>query len=120
MKLINAALAEKNVSLKDLSPELQQEVASLQELIVKYNEACDIYEDEDDEDKEAEKKLDEMEDYIAITEQRLADKIKGKVNADGGAVEKSEKKGSGGLGWLLLGGVVLVATVGAVNLFKKR
>ena len=52
MKLINAELQAKELKLKQLSQELQDEIAQHKEMIVKYNMACDEY----DEDEETEKK----------------------------------------------------------------
>jgi hypothetical protein len=125
MKLINAALAEKNLKLKQLPSEIQQDVLKHKEMIVKYNMACDEYENEDDEDEEIEKKLDEQEDFLASYEAEIADKIRnyspdsGTLSASGETEEPTEKKGSSA-GWLIFGGAVLIVTLGAVNVFKKR
>ena len=147
MKLVSKALSERDLSVKELSPQLQNEIESLKGLILKYNEACDEF-DEDSEvgedDKSDEKELDEMESYISNTENELADKIlKFKVpsyerpireekptrevketaqeasNAIAADVEKVKKEGSS-VGWLIFGGIVLVATVGMVNVFNKK
>jgi hypothetical protein len=128
MKLINAALAEKNLKLKQLPSEIQQDVLKHKEMIVKYNMACDEYENEDDEDEEIEKKLDEQEDFLASYEAEIADKIRNysldsntlsASGASGETEEPTEKKGSSA-GWLIFGGAVLIVTLGAVNVFKKR
>lgn len=126
MKLINAALAEKNLKLKQLPEELQQDVAKHKEMIVKYNMACDEYENEDEEDTEIENKLDEQEDFLANYEAEIADKIRDYENSPStlsasGTSNSSapEKKGSSA-GWLIFGSAVLLVTLGAVNVFKKR
>ena len=41
MKLINAALAEKNVKSKELTNEIQEKIARHKEMIIKYNLACE-------------------------------------------------------------------------------
>jgi DNA-binding transcriptional MerR regulator len=122
MKLISKALAQKGVSLKDLPSSIQLEVEQLQQLIAKYNEACDEYDEEEDKEDGTEQQLDEMEDYIAATEKALADKIIAPSapatvkSATGGEVKKSGTSA----GWLIFGGVVLIATVGMVNVFKNK
>jgi len=123
MKLISNALAQKGVSLKDLPSSIQLEVGQLQQLIAKYNEACDEYDEEEDKEDGTEQQLDEMEDYIAATEKAIADKIMtptsvtptNTVKATGGEVKKGTSAG-----WLVFGAVVLVATVGMVNVFKNK
>jgi predicted RNase H-like nuclease (RuvC/YqgF family) len=130
MKLVNSALAEKQVRLEDLPASLTDRIANLRDLILKYNEACDEYDEEADKDAETEAKLDAMEDVIATTEQELAEEIKDydkdasqqqqqQQQQQSGGVKKEEKKDSS-LGWLIFGGIALVATFGAVNLLKKK
>jgi hypothetical protein len=128
MKLINAALAEKNLKLKQLPSEIQQDVVKQKEMIVKYNMACDEYDNGDEEDAEIEKKLDEQEDFLASYEAEIADKIRnysldsGTLSASGTeeATEKATEKKGSSAGWLIFGGAVLIVTLGAVNVFKKR
>jgi hypothetical protein len=122
MKLINQALKEKNLTIRQLPSNIQQEIESFRGMILKYNEACDEYDKEPEQDDETLRKLDEMENYIAHTETELADKISGKqvtVAADGGATT-TPKKEDNSVGWLIFGGIALVATFGLVNVFKKR
>jgi uncharacterized protein YlxW (UPF0749 family) len=138
MKLVSAALKAKEIQIKDLPENLQSEVASLKELIDKYNEAVDSYDDEDETDEATEKELDKMEDYIVETEKALADKISSyqkvvekteeeKAAVAAAAAEPAKKSAEGepkkedsSVGWLIFGTVVLVATVGMVNVFKKK
>ena len=118
MKLISQALKEKGLTIKELPSDVQQSIESFRSMVLKYNEACDEYEKEPEKDAETEKKLDDMEDYIARTETELASRISGKtVAADGTAVPKKEDNS---VGWLIFGGIALVATFGLVNVFKKR
>lgn len=136
MKLVSAALKAKEIQIKDLPENLQSEVASLKELIDKYNEAVDSYDDVDETDEATEKELDKMEDYIVETEKALSDKISSyqkvveqteEEKAALAAAESSKKSAEGepkkedsSVGWLIFGTVVLVATVGMVNVFKKK
>ena len=124
MKLVSAALKERQIQTKDLPQNLQDEVASLKEMIDKYNEAVDTYDDEDETDESTEKELDKMEDYIVETEKDLASRISNydkapEVAADGSQAA-APKKEDNSIGWLVFGTVVLVATVGMVNVFKKK
>ena len=130
MKLVNSALEQKNLKVQDLSAELKERLAVLDQLIKKYNEACDEYDEEDEKDTETEDKLNSMADHISETETELAQDIKDfsveptppaepeHKKAEGDGKEEEEKGGS--LGWLIFGGIALVATLGAVNLLKKK
>ena len=124
MKLINQALSEKGLKLKELSPEIQKEINDLREMIVKYNMAVSEYENDGEEDEEVEKKLDETEDTIAETEQSLAEKIKAFEKLDANTPPANnppvEKKKDNTVGWLIFAGVVAVATLGSINLFNKK
>jgi len=127
MKLINQALQEKNFKIADLSSELQEKINQHKEMIVKYNMACDEYENETDTNPETEKKLDEQEDFIAKNESEIVAEIKAYQKADvppadpipAPPVVKTNKKDSSA-GWLIFGGAVLLVTLGAVNVFKKK
>ena len=128
MKLINNALQEKNLKISDLSESLQERIHELQQLILKYNQACAEYEEEDEEDEEIEKELDEQSEYISQNEAELAEEIM-EDDDDNEAPQrqppqfakqpqKPQKKSSAG--WLIFGGVVALVTLGAVNVFKKK
>jgi thiol:disulfide interchange protein len=129
MKLISEVLQEKGLKQNELPEQIKHEIEELRVMIVKYNEACDEYDEEDEKDTETEQELDAMEDSIAEFEQGIASDIRGlqnKVAQQSAAQQKSadgtkpeEKKGSS-LGWLLFGGVALALTLGAVNVFKKK
>jgi hypothetical protein len=123
MKLINAALAEKNVKSKELTNELQEKIARHKEMIIKYNLACEEYENEEEEDAATETKLDEQEDSIARNEAEVAAEIRAfekpvVVAATGTTTEPVKKETS--VGWLIFGGAVLLVTLGAVNILKKK
>jgi len=122
MKIINQALKEKNLTVRQLPSNIQEEIESFRGMILKYNEACDEYDKEPEQDAETVRKLDEMEHYIARSETELADKILGKqvtVAADGGTTAVPKKEDNS-VGWLIFGGIALVATFGLVNVFQKR
>jgi hypothetical protein len=130
MKLISEALSAKGLKVNDLPASITTEIDELREMIVKYNEACDEYDLEEDKDPQTEKRLDAMEDAIAEFETGIAKDIKDldaqqqqQVSADGTKTEEQkpeEKKKDSSLGWLLFGGVALALTLGAVNVFKKK
>jgi predicted RNase H-like nuclease (RuvC/YqgF family) len=119
MKEVNLVLRKKGLSVSDLPSDYQTEVRKLKAFHEKYDDACDKYEEEEEVDEEEEKELDAMEEVIMKRDVELAEAIdkldiKAKPNNNNG---EPKKKGSGGL--LLLGAVVLVVTLGSVNLFKK-
>jgi hypothetical protein len=130
MKLINAALAEKNFRVKDLSKELQDKIAQHKEMIIKYNLACEEYENEEEEDPETTSKLDEQEDFIANYEEEVAAEIKAyqkpAVPDPAPALDPppaqapAPAKKDNSVGWLIFGGAVILVTFGAVNIFKKK
>ena len=124
MKLINAALAEKNVKSKELTNELQEKIARHKEMIIKYNLACEEYENDEEEDAATETKLDEQEDAIAQNEAEVAAEIrafeKPVVVAATGTTTTEPVKKETSVGWLIFGGAVLLVTLGAVNILKKK
>jgi translation elongation factor EF-1alpha len=128
MKLINAALQEKQLKLKELSEQLRQDIKNHQEMVVKYNMACEQYESEEEEDVETEKKLDEQEDFIAANEAEIAKHVREfekpvvqEAVSDAPASPPAPvKKESSSAGWLIFGGAVLLVTLGAVNVFKRK
>lgn len=126
MKLINEAIKQKKINSKQLPELLREEISELKEIILKYNMALDEYEKEEEEDKGTEKQLDDMENFIATKDQELANEIKAyeppaaPVPAAAAAATPPENKEDNSIGWLIFGGVVIVATLGLVNVFKKK
>jgi hypothetical protein len=116
MKLINKALSAKGLNKEDLSPKFIDEINKLDKMMDKYDELEDAYDEEEEKSEEKEKEIDDLGDYIEEREKALANAIMGIQTQDDDAAPK--KKGSGGL--LLLGAVVLVVTLGSVNLFKNK
>jgi len=131
MKLISQALAEKNLKIRNLPKELQDDISEHKELIIRFNMACEEYEKEEEEDVETEKQLDAQEHTIAENESELAQRIKNFEIKDDqdepkpvytpsqSSTQVKEEKGSS-IGWLIFGGAALLVTLGAVNVFKKR
>lgn len=135
MKLINAVLQEKNLKLKDLSDDLREKIDEHKQMIIKYNLACEEYENEEEEDGETEAKLDKQEDFIANNENEIAEEIRNFEKPAPPAPEENpapapaptaapapapQPKKDNSAGWLIFGGAVLLVTLGAVNVFKKR
>ena len=132
MKKINDIKQEKNLQTDELPVELQDEIKALQKMIVKYNDACDTYEAADVEDEKTEKELDKLEDEIAEIEISIVEKIKTIPSKEVPSVDPipaaapapapapEPKKEDNSVGWLIFGGVALVATLGLVNVFKKK
>lgn len=124
MKLVSQALMEKNLKLKDLSEDLKQRIDNHREMIVKYNMACEEYESSEEEDKDIEMKLDNQEDFIAKNEEELVSEIKNyqppAPSPSPAASASPAPKKDNSVGWLIFGGAVLLVTLGAVNVFKKK
>lgn len=133
MKLILKALADKGLTEEQLPAETQEDIKRHREMIVKYNAACDEYEEDEEQDAEIEAQLDEQENYLATNEAAIVESINAfnpqpapAPNPEPPAPPapnpeppaKEEKKG--GAGWLIFGAAVMLITVGAVNVFKKR
>lgn len=125
MKKIEKIKKEKGLQTSDLPKDIQQEIVGLQNLINKYNEACDTYEKLDEINEKTEAQLDDLEDEIAEVEDSIVEKInvsfpkvetEAKVQVEG----KKEKSESSSIGWLVFGGAALVLTLGAVNVFKNK
>lgn len=127
MKLINAALREKKVKLKDLPAEIQAEIESFKKSLFDYNVLCDEWEG-DKENEELNGKLEVMATEIEATDKAISEKIMAHstqteptpipVNTDGNSKPKENKKSS--TGWFVFAGAVLIVTLGAVNVFKKK
>ena len=133
MKLINAVLQEKHLKLKDSSDDLRERIDEHKQMIIKYNLACEEYENEEEEDEDTEAKLDKQEDFIANNENEIAEEIRNFEKPAPPAPEENpapaptaapapapQPKKDNSAGWLIFGGAVLLVTLGAVNVFKKR
>lgn len=136
MKLINSTLNDKQIKSSELPEDIQKEIKDLKEKIVKFNDSVSEYNDSPKKSKVVTKKLDAMQDDIEDLEKSIVEKIKAyekpETKVDPTPAPQTEqtptptketpkeKKGDSSVGWLIFGGVALVVTLGAVNLFKKR
>ena len=134
MKLINATLNDKQIKSSELPEAIVNQIKELKDLIVKYNDSVNEYNSSSKQTKAGKQKLDAMSDHIEELENKIVQEIKAYEKPEP-IVEPTpapapdptpapapikEKKEDSGLGWLIFGGVALVVTLGAVNLFKKR
>jgi hypothetical protein len=128
MKLINSTLHDKQLKTSDLPQDIKDDMMELKGLVLKFNETVKEY-NQSEKDPVLEAKLDDMEEHITELEQDIVEKIKAynKPEADptptpapAAADGTPAPKKDSGIGWLVFGGVALVVTLGAVNLFKKR
>jgi hypothetical protein len=133
MKKLEKIKKEKGLQTTDLPVAIQQDIVGLQKLIVKYNEACDTYEKLDEIEEKTEAQLDALEEEISEVEDSIVEKIKEieknepkespKVEIEGNEpIEPKENKTQkdNSVGWLIFGGIALIATLGAVNVFKNK
>jgi len=128
MKQINKLMTENKAGLKTMPQDLQVELEEFKKAVSDYNVACGEVEEDDE---ETIKELDEKEAHIKEWEKALVAKMKEyfeKAKADAAAepappapapTPKEEKKDNS-VGWLIFAGVVFAATLGAVNMMKKR
>jgi hypothetical protein len=76
MKLINDTLTAKGLKISELSPELKERILGHKEMILKYNMACEEFEQDEEPNPEVEAKLDEQEEFIATNETEIAELVK--------------------------------------------
>jgi hypothetical protein len=134
MKLINATLNDKQIKSSELPEAIVNQIKELKDLIVKYNDSVNEYNNSSKQTKAGKQKLDAMSDHIEELENKIVQEIKAYEKPEP-IVEPTpapapdptpapapikEKKEDSGLGWLIFSGVALAVTLGAVNLFKKR
>jgi chromosome segregation ATPase len=112
----NEQLKKKGLSVSNLPTEVQEDIAELKELYQELNQMKAQYAKTRDEDLLEE--IDELEGDIIEADSEIAEYIssidKG-YNADG----SGEEQKSSGMGWLV-GGILLVASLGAYNYFKDK
>jgi hypothetical protein len=139
---IKDTITELGLDVENLPRILKQRVETVEDLVSKVALAEKEVADEPTEESQA--KLEEVtnytDEYLKDVQEQLAsykaklDKRadeKAKADADADAKEKEkevleakpvveEEKKSSGMGALLIGGVLLVATLGAVNIMRKK
>ena len=106
----NEQLKKKGLSVSNLPTEVQEDIAELKELYQELNQMKAQYAKTKDEDLLEE--IDELEGDIIEADSEI-DKV---YNANGSGEEEQK---SSGIGWLV-GGILLVASLGAYNYFKDK
>jgi hypothetical protein len=149
MELINKLLLEKKTKKEALPKEIQEEINELTKTIKNFNRAVDLVEEDDDEtNKELDEKEVEIanhekqivkliqghfENLNKKQEERAPERAperreqerfvrpphRPEMMGNGGKTETPKKKDNS-VGWLIFAGVVFAATLGAVNMMKKR
>ena len=135
---IKDTITELGLDVENLPRILKQRVETVEDLVSKVALAEKEVADEPTEESQA--KLEEVTNYtdeylkdvqeqLASYKAKLDKKADEKAKADADAKEKEvleakpvveEEKKSSGMGALLIGGVLLVATLGAVNIMRKK
>ena len=131
---IQDTITELGLDNENLPRILKQRVATVEDLVSKV--ALAEKEVADDPTEESQAKLEEVknytDEYIKDAQEQLASykaKLDKKAEVEKEAPEEEvlestpvveEEKKSSGIGGLLIGGVLLVATLGAVNIMRKR
>jgi len=113
----NEALKKKGLSTQSLPKEVQEDIAELKELYQELSELKSEY--AQDKDPELLAEIKELEADITEADSDIAEYILSiQSNYNAGGSDDEEKKGSG-VGWLV-GGILLVASLGAYNYFKDK
>ena len=143
---IQDTIKELGLELDKLPRILSQRVATVEDLITKVEQAEKNVSENPNEESEAELKeikeytaeyykdaVEQLENYKGKLDKKAEEEAKqeaekeaekekvNEVEAEAEVVEaKSENEKSSGLGTLLIGGALLIATLGAVNILRKR
>jgi len=126
---IQDTLKELGLEVNSLPRILSQRVATVKDLVSKV--ALAEQEVSDDSTEESEAKLSEVKQYteeyykdaveqLKIYKEKLDKKEKAESEKEGVVDAKPVEEKSSNMGALLIGGVLLVATLGAVNILRKR
>jgi chromosome segregation ATPase len=130
MDKIEQKLADVNLGVNDLPPQLKKLIDAVDTQADKLEAKIQAYEDEGNADEEVEKKfqdslalIEERENYIVekieeYNKQLLQKESDDKVVTPSDEPKPTEKKKLG-IGAILLGVAVLAVTLGAVNVMKK-
>jgi len=134
METINEAIKSKGLTPKKLPQEIKDRIKELKSEVQEYNAAVRKYDESPDQDDVEEKRLDDWENDIADKTTEIIQQINDYEEpqpepAPAPTPEPApvpdptpapEPKKDSSVGWLIFGGAVLILTVGAVNLMKKR
>tara|TARA_B110000483_G_scaffold68828_1_gene85953 strand:+ start:2186 stop:2572 length:387 start_codon:yes stop_codon:yes gene_type:complete len=126
---IQDTISELGLDIDNLPRILKQRVATVEDLQTKIGLA--EQEVADDPTEESEAKLKEVKDYtteyfndaksqLESYKAKLEKKEEKKEVLDAKPTDGDDEKKSSGMGALLIGGVLLVATLGAVNIMRKK
>ena len=126
---IQDTISELGLDVDNLPRILKQRVATVEDLQSKIGVA--EQEEADDPTEESKERLEQVKDYAVeyfkdVEEQlksykaRLEKKEEKKEVLDAKPIDGDDEKKSSGMGALLIGGVLLVATLGAVNIMRKK
>ncbi len=117
-----------------VTPNIAKRLDGLKSLNSKLRVSQKEYEDNQD-DEELKESLEEIKDYISDYEEDLIDDLESLLESKQKAENKpkveekpkgeeapkdEDKKSSGGITALIIGGVLLVASIGAINIFKNN
>ena len=139
---IQDTIKELGLELDKLPRILSQRVATVEDLLTKVEQAEKNVSENPNEESEAELKeikeytaeyykdaVEQLENYKGKLDKKAEEEAKqeaekekiNEVEAEAEVVEaKAENEKSSGLGTLLIGGALLIATLGAVNILRKR
>ena len=139
---IQDTIKELGLELDKLPRILSQRVATVEDLVTKVEQAEKNVSENPNEESEAELKeikeytaeyykdaVEQLENYKGKLDKKAEEEAKqeaekekvNEVEAESEVVEaKAENEKSSGLGTLLIGGALLIATLGAVNILRKR
>jgi hypothetical protein len=139
---IQDTIKELGLELDKLPRILSQRVATVEDLVTKVEQAEKNVSENPNEESEAELKeikeytaeyykdaVEQLENYKGKLDKKAEEEAKqeaekekvNEVEAEAEVVEaKAENEKSSGLGTLLIGGALLIATLGAVNILRKR
>lgn len=133
MKIVSSVLAKHKLTIQDLPIEIQEKIDYIQGMTDNYNKSYDEYEEIGESDEELENKLKETELYVIELDKELANEIDTLIEENNAAlkdrsaleskedvkIESVETKKDNYFGWIV-GGVVLLGTLGLVNIFKNK
>lgn len=120
---IKDTIKELGLDSNNLPRVLTQRVNAVENLKTRMANAQKEYDDEPTEENE--EKLDEIKDYVEeyyddVFSQLKQYKLSLESNNNGDDTNNVNKEKKGGGAGLLIGGILLIATFGAINILKKR
>jgi hypothetical protein len=141
MDKIIKVLKRNNLDETNLPKSINVKIDALETLIKKHNDEVDVLDESENVTEEQEAQIESQSRLIDSNEEMIVDEIlsflefKNKEKSEKAKVEQANakvktdaenlanetpKEKKGGLGWFILGAVVLVATAGVVNVMKNK